>query len=250
MYDDLADLYDRFINWPQRLQRELPALTAFLGDAATVADLACGTGQHAHALARQGYRVTGFDLSEAALAAARRSAEEQGLAVDFLAAPFGGLQATGAGPFDAAICLGNSLPHLLDRRALRAMARDLAQVLNPGGRFLAHLRNLPLAASRGERWLPLKSHTDPDGTEWLFERSYVFGPSGRVEFTFAALRREVGGDWTRRLTSTPLRAWTADDLAEAFGECFEVEFWGEPSGTPFDEASSADLWLRGRLRTG
>ncbi|NUP99346.1 MAG: class I SAM-dependent methyltransferase, partial [Armatimonadetes bacterium] len=46
MYDDLADLYDRFIGWPARLARELPPLLAWLGEARRVADVACGTGQH------------------------------------------------------------------------------------------------------------------------------------------------------------------------------------------------------------
>ncbi len=31
MYDALADIYDQFIDWPARLSRELPVLTAWLG---------------------------------------------------------------------------------------------------------------------------------------------------------------------------------------------------------------------------
>ena len=31
MYDQLAAVYDRFVDWPARLARELPPLTAWLG---------------------------------------------------------------------------------------------------------------------------------------------------------------------------------------------------------------------------
>ena len=68
MYDQLASVYDYFVNWESRLSYELPfllrTLTA-LGPTPTamhVLDAACGTGQHALALAREGYQVTGTDL--------------------------------------------------------------------------------------------------------------------------------------------------------------------------------------------
>src|SRR5262249_31139609 len=49
-------------------------------------DLGCGTGTHAVWLARQGFDVTGVDLSPAAVERARRQAEAAGVAVRFLAA--------------------------------------------------------------------------------------------------------------------------------------------------------------------
>jgi len=48
-----------------------------------ILDIGCGTGRHAIELARRGYRVTGFDLSEAQLRRAREKAEAANVSVDF-----------------------------------------------------------------------------------------------------------------------------------------------------------------------
>ena len=47
-----------------------------------ILDIGCGTGRHAIELARRGYRVTGFDLSEGQLGLAREKAAEAGVSVD------------------------------------------------------------------------------------------------------------------------------------------------------------------------
>lgn len=46
-------------------------------------ELGCGTGTNAIDLARRGFRVTAFDLSEVALASARKKATEAGVQIDF-----------------------------------------------------------------------------------------------------------------------------------------------------------------------
>lgn len=48
-----------------------------------ILDIACGTGRHAVELAKRGYPVVGFDLSEGQLRSARAKAEAAGVAVDF-----------------------------------------------------------------------------------------------------------------------------------------------------------------------
>lgn len=48
-----------------------------------ILDIGCGTGRHAIELAKRGYRVTGFDLSEGQLRVAREKAAVAGVDVDF-----------------------------------------------------------------------------------------------------------------------------------------------------------------------
>ncbi len=239
MYDDLADVYDRFIDWPNRLAREIPLLGDWLGDARRVADVACGTGQHALALAQAGYEVVGFDASAAAL----ERAGAAGGAVRFHQAAFGACSAVGEAPFDAVICLGNSLPHVLTVRELRGALADFGRLLRPGGRLLAHLRNLPLARQRDDRWLPLREHTDADGTQWLFERLYDYLPAERVRFHFIALHRPPAGRWSRRVQTTLLRGWTAAQLLGHLGHWGQATVAASLAGEPFDAAASADLYL-------
>ncbi len=48
-----------------------------------ILDIGCGTGRHAIELARRGYHVIGFDLSESQLRRAREKAATAGVAVEF-----------------------------------------------------------------------------------------------------------------------------------------------------------------------
>ena len=50
---------------------------------ARVLDMACGRGRHARLFARRGYKVTGIDLSPAAIETATRLAGEEGLSIRF-----------------------------------------------------------------------------------------------------------------------------------------------------------------------
>ncbi|HSV87411.1 MAG TPA: class I SAM-dependent methyltransferase [Bacteroidales bacterium] len=49
-----------------------------------IMDVGCGTGRHAIELAKRGYSVTGIDLSESQLQAARQKAKNLELSIDFL----------------------------------------------------------------------------------------------------------------------------------------------------------------------
>ena len=124
MYDAFSLDYDRFVNWPNRLAFELPfiqqqleALKAAPDQTLSILDAACGTGMHAIALAQQGHSVSGADLSTGMIERAKVNAAEAGVQARFAAAGFGALAQEFQGqpdfPFDALLCLGNSLPHLL-----------------------------------------------------------------------------------------------------------------------------------------
>jgi hypothetical protein len=156
---------------------------------------------------------------------------------------FGQLSGLGEAPFDALLCLGNSLPHVLERDELQATIDDFARLLRPGGRALLHLRNLSLAATNGDRWLPLRAETAEDGTEWIFQRLYDFLPADRVAFHFVVLQRPPGEPWQRRIESTTLRAWTVQELAEVFEGWASVSWAADLAGQAFDPASSGDLFV-------
>jgi SAM-dependent methyltransferase len=97
-----------------------------LSPPARVLDVPCGTGRHALALARAGFTVTGFDLSEPALDRARARAEVDGLAAQFVHANM--LELDIDAPGDALICMGNSIGYFepdLTQRLLRKFASAL-----------------------------------------------------------------------------------------------------------------------------
>jgi SAM-dependent methyltransferase len=103
-----------------------------LAPGARVLDVPCGHGRLALELARRGYRLTGVDISEDFLAAARGSAGDEGLAVEWHQSDMRDLP--WREDFDAAFCGGSSFGYLGDAGDLDYV-RAVARTLKPGARF-------------------------------------------------------------------------------------------------------------------
>ncbi len=241
LYDALAVDYDRFVNWEGRLQHELPFFERLfeVHGVRSVLDAACGTGHHAIALARRGYQVVGTDLSSEMVGRARENAASAGVDARFEVAGFGDAAALGA-KFDAAICLGNSLPHLLTDEAVSAALADFATVLRLGGLLVVQSRNFDRVWAERERFMGPQSYQDGSG-EWLFVRFYDFHEE-TITFNMVRLRQD-GTGWVQDVESTELRPIFRDGLAAALaGAGFgKVAYYGGIDGTGFDPAQSGDL---------
>jgi SAM-dependent methyltransferase len=219
------------------LKKQLAAI-----EARRVLDVACGTGQHAIALAQQGYDVVGADLSAAMVARARENAAAAGVDVQFVTAGFGQLAGRVGDAFDALLCLGNSLPHVKGPQALRAALADFAQVLRPGGLGLVQIRNFNRVMAQQERWMQPLSHQEGD-REWVFLRFYDFLPDGKLAFHVVALEREKDAPWQSRVRSTVLYPILYDELVAALEETGFSEFdgWGNVDGSDFAADASPNL---------
>ncbi len=250
MYDEFSVDYDRFVNWPERLAAELSFIEGRLQAvrARRVLDAACGTGRHAIALAQRGYEVVGFDASAGMIERARAKARVAGVDVRFEVAGFGELAVRMGVGFDAVLCLGNSLPHLLTPADLSAALVDFAACLRPGGLLLIQNRNFDAVLAQGERWMGPQAHREGE-TEWVFLRFYDFEPDGLLTFNVLTLRREGTGDWSQHVATTRLWPLRQGELAPAlqtagFGE---VSYWGDMQGGSFDPESSGNLVVGCRL---
>jgi len=241
LYDALAADYDRFVNWTERLAHELPFFQRLFEAEGVrrVLDAACGTGHHAIALAQAGYEVVGADLSTAMIEHARENASAAGVDVACAVAGLGELAALGQ-TFDAALCLGNSLPHLLTAAAVQAALADFVAALRPGGLLIVQNRNFDKVGAERERFLGPQSHREGE-REWLFVRFYDFYDE-TLTFNMVRLARTAEG-WSQSVESTELRPIFFDDLAGALAAAgFEgVRFCGSYEGETFDPAHSGDL---------
>jgi glycine/sarcosine N-methyltransferase len=249
MYGEFSSEYDRFVNWPGRLAVEMPFIEAQLRAAAArrVLDAACGTGQHALALAQRGYTVLGADLSRQMIERAITNAQAQGVQAEFVAAGFGELRARVGDGFDAVLSLGNSLPHLLTARDLAVALADLAACLRPGGLLLIQNRNFDRVLARHERWMEPQAHRKGD-REWLFLRFYDFEPDGLLRFNIVTLQRQRGGDWAQHNAATQLWPQRQEELLAALeGAGFvQMSSYGDMTGTPYGTAISSNLVLTAR----
>lgn len=262
------DAYDRFVNWERRLPYELPfierQLVALDGPTHSdevvpsgprrVLDVACGTGKHAIALAQRGYDVTGVDLSAAMIDRARANAVAASVdGVRFAVAGFGLLAERTQAEFDAVLCLGNSLPHVLTEEALHTTLVDMAAVLRPDGLLFIQTRNMDAVLDRQARWMPLQARRDEtsaqgEGHEWLFVRFYDFGEDGSLTFNVVTCERDGRGPWKQRVDATRLYPWRHSQLVEAVvGAGFDdVQCYGDMAGAPYDRESSGNLVLTAR----
>lgn len=247
MYDAFSTDYDYFVNWPERLKFELPFLEAQLHKVsaasrpARVLDAACGTGMHVIALRERGFAADGADLSAGMIERARANAAQAGVQARFETLGFGQL----AGAFrdyDAVLCLGNSLPHVLGDDELQQALADFAACLRPGGLLLIQNRNFDSVLARQERWMGPEAHREGQ-REWIFVRFYDFDPDGKITFNILTLYREAQGAWEQRLSSTRLVPLASDRLAQAVGSAgFEaVAAYGGLNGSPYAPESSGNL---------
>jgi len=171
MYDAYADRWwSGETTWLRTLHNMVPARMRFfdrlVGDwrDRTVLDLGCGGGFMAEAIAAKGARVTGLDPAGEALAAARRHAEEQGLAIDYREGKGEALPFADAS-FDIVVSC-DALEHVED---LSRVLDEVARVVRPDGLFVFDTINRnPVAsfvavtlAERVLRMLPQGTH-DPD----------------------------------------------------------------------------------------
>jgi SAM-dependent methyltransferase len=252
-YDAFSSDYDRFVNWNNRLTFELPFLEKQLSslDALSglrVLDAACGTGMHAIALARRGCLVTGADLSLGMVERSRANASAAGLPVSFVQAGFGSLSAEfPPHSFDALLCLGNSLPHILTPTGLSAALVDFSACLRPGGLLLIQNRNFDAVMTRRERWMEPQNHLE-DGTERIFLRLYDYLPDGLIDFHILTLCREPDGRWQQQVNTTRLFPLMRDPLVKALQDAGfdQVTVYGGLDGSPFDPNASGNLVLSAR----
>lgn len=85
----------------------IDAFTRRLHPGGTVADLGCGTGQHAIELAARGFEVIAVDYSPGMLARAREHARDASVRIDFRAADLNEDLPFGSDALDGALCVSS-----------------------------------------------------------------------------------------------------------------------------------------------
>jgi len=100
-----------------------------------ILDVGCGTGRHSIELARRGYKVTGFDLSNDQLTKARENAAKAGFSIEFFkqdARTFHFHE-----KFDVAIMLCEGSFPLMETDEMNfAILQNIFKSLNPGGKVI------------------------------------------------------------------------------------------------------------------
>jgi SAM-dependent methyltransferase len=194
-----------------------------LAPGARVLDVPCGHGRHSLELARRGFRVTGVDFSADLLSAARRSSEEQALAIEWVERDMRDLP--WRGEFDAALCAGNSFGYF-DDAGNRAFLEAAALAVKPGGRFLLD------SGWIAEALFPhfhQRLEMDVSGLRFVAENRYD-PAQGRVENRFTVSRGALSE--TRPAAH---RVYTYRELAQMLEDAglADLAAFGSLTGEPF-----------------
>lgn len=139
-YDTFAMIYDTIMD--QELYEHWTdfSLRHFKSSTKTVLDLACGTGAQAVRFAKEGFEVTGLDLSFEMLEIAQNRAQEAGIMLELVQADM--RQIAGVGTFDAITCYSDSLCYMPDEEALLEVFSGVYECLNSGGIFLYDVHSI------------------------------------------------------------------------------------------------------------
>lgn len=240
-----AEFYDALINWPARLNRELPFLKAQLGppDKLGLLDAGCGSGRHAVALHQAGYRVTGVDVERQMLAFARKLAAEQAARIAFCRSSFAALSRHVTGPFDGVYCLGNALAATGTARAARAAIVQFGRLVRRGGRLVLQVINFAEVRRTAHKggYVRGPQVARLGGVEYLSMK--VFGLAGpHITLTRLILWKN-GDQWQCDTSQARLLPIEAPQLLRWLGESgFRlVGKYGDYAGKPFDRTKSGDL---------
>jgi SAM-dependent methyltransferase len=251
-YNTLASSYDRMVGFETRRQQAgrfvARLLERFDPVRATGIDLGCGTGAFACALAAAGFPAAGLDLADDMLAQARANAARLGLDVRFSSGCLEALpQPYPPRSAGLVLCLGNTLPHLLDPADLERAFAGIAALLAPGGLAVIQTLNYDRILARQERIVSVDR--DDDAT---FLRFYDFLDDGLLRFNLLRVAWEGSEARPAPLISVPLRPYRCQDLAASARLAgLEVALAaGAADLSPYDAATSDTILLALRPTLG
>ncbi len=107
-----------------------------------ILELGCGTGTHSFLLEKNGHQIVGTDLSPDMISKAKIKAEAMGSQVSFFAQDMLKLDQP-ARPFDAVICLFDSICYVTENADFKTLLARIHAHLKPGGLFIFEFWNAP-----------------------------------------------------------------------------------------------------------
>jgi len=183
-YESLAQIYDfamRHVNY-RRWARYVHAAFEQHGlHPKAVLDVACGTGSLALELSHQGYAMSGVDREEAMLTAARRKAEEAHVDLTFERRD---MRALGdLGPFDAVLCLYDSINYLCEEAEIATFFRNVRRILRTDGPFI-----FDICTERNSMGYFRDSTERERGAGFSYTRNCRYDPESRIQLNHFQIR--------------------------------------------------------------
>jgi len=138
-YTKFADYYDLIYKGTVDYEKECEILETIFERYSpkkpkTILDVGCGTGSHTIPLAKQGYSVTGIDISPGMIKKAKEKAEKENVDAKFLVQDMRSLNLETK--LDSAICMFGAFGYLLTNEDLARFFAGLSRNLDEAGLFV------------------------------------------------------------------------------------------------------------------
>ncbi|MFZ5830275.1 MAG: class I SAM-dependent methyltransferase [Planctomycetota bacterium] len=190
---------------------------------------ACGSGRLVAEMAARGYRVTGFDLNEAAIEYLRQRLARRKLKAHVFCGDMSDFALPR--PVDAAFNTFDSFRHLLTEEAAASHLRCVAESLRPGGIYILGLHLLPPDADLDciERWKERHGRTSLSVTLSVASCDV----KQRVERLRVSMLVRTPSRQFRLRDEFSLRTYSADQMrrllrkAPQFEVCDVYDYWYE-----------------------
>lgn len=199
-------------------------------------DCTCGIGTQSIGLARQGYQVTGTDISGKSVARAGAEAARFQVDVRFAVADLRTLDKTVTEHFDCVISCDNSLPALLTEKDVRSGLRQMYARLKPNGLSVISIRDYQQILKERKQFHPRQVHETPTGRTVVFDL-WEYPEKDLVVFNVFYLKEGPDG-WAVDTRKMVYRAIYPEDLVDMLTETgfCDIEVVRELEGArlPFD----------------
>lgn len=208
MYKELSEYYDDIFPAGETQLTFFKQVFQDLG-VGRVLDLACGSGNYSLEFARWGLSVVGIDMEMEMIRLAREKARRENLDVEFQTGDMRNLEDV-SGKFDAVICIGNSLVHLLNEKDLLTSLEQMKTKLYHGGTLILQTVNYDRILKGNITQLPDIRNTK---SGIIFTRQYDFRPDNLIDFKTTLIKNESDGSQRSLGHGTvPLRPITRPEL--------------------------------------
>jgi SAM-dependent methyltransferase len=228
--------------WTERTEAEVNRALTMLrpGGGERILDLACGTGRHSLALARQGFSVVGCEISPELVEVGRGEAESEGLQATFIEGDLRELDFENE--FDIVLNLNDGAVGYFETDEENHRTFEvISRALRPGGRNLIQVPNVLYARARlpQRSWIPSENMVELVEHRWNKKDRYMEG--AMIPLRFGEVLEGLKGIEFRQ------RLYTIDELREIYasvGMTLERSFHGngrpkEPTEAQFEIFVSA-----------
>ncbi len=248
-YDELSEDYVDMIEFSSKVESESEIFKNIVSEykITRCLDAGCGVGLHSIILSKLGVEVLGIDISASMIEKARELAQRFGVSAEFEVLDFSLIKEKYKEKFELVLCIGNTLPHLINEKDLLIALRNFYNALVPNGILIVQILNYDKIMENEERIVNVR-----ETPERIFVRFYDFEPTivGSPSLKVFEIRKDFlkfnvlivdkTKNYSHKLISTRIKPIKSEDLCrklrmvgfkeiEIFGDLLKREFKADES---------------------